>query len=194
MSVSRSPDGLWELMPTALGIEVVTVGERRARARIEKSVDASFSADGRSIAFRTPARASFEVPFRTFSSLDDLDREARAIERERSIATKFISNGNGVFTTLRYTKRDVDGESVLLELAKRFGPPPIWVIAVPELDDLERAAGPLFDKLGGPRFEAAFRASGWWLRWWPRGGGEVEASGLREAVAQARKSLDSRIG
>ena len=175
--MNRSPDGRWELMPTALGVEVVTVDGRCARARMERSIDALFSADGGSIAVKWP-RASAEVPFRLFESLEDLDREARVIAVERSVETRFVSMGNGIFTMLSYRQ---------LEPATQFDALPVWVISIPELDELERAAGPLFD-LGGPRFEASF-VERWRLRWWPRGGGEAEPETLREAVAAAAKSI-----
>jgi hypothetical protein len=173
-------------MPTALGMEVVTVGERRARARVERTIDGSFSSDGRSIVLTLTSRRLAEVPFRAFTGLDDLNREALAINREHFIRTRINCLGNGLFTTLSFgVRRDSTPEAAKAKMTG-FGPLPVWVVDAPELLALEEKLGltwPDRPDLPGPRFELVCADDEWSVQWWPQGGGMASAPSLRGALA-----------
>lgn len=168
------------------GLSVWTPDGSRALSDALPSIrEAAWTDDGRGI--RTTTHV---LPFRAFTALDDLDAAARELDRERSIKTEIRSSGRGLRMKLAYsTFRDRThpvSEAELAALAKRHGPPPVWVAEIPEIDALAERLGPLWPEtpdLGGPRIQLSRLDGAWTIQWWPRGGGMDSRESLRDVLA-----------
>lgn len=169
------------------GLSVRTSDGLRELTAVRGVREAAFTEDGRALRVAYAAGPSRELPFRAFSALDDLETAARLLDSERSIRVTISSDGQGLNTRVAYAtfqgrKRPVS-EAELLALSKLHGPPPVWVVEIPELDLLAERLGPLWADVGGPRFALSRLDGVWTIQWWPKGGGLESRESLRDALA-----------